>query len=897
MKILYKIIYVLAFLLFPLTVLAFEGGQVVLSQDIAPLQNESRTYEDAIHEYYEKVKLFDEKFPGNQIEEADLDLALKLAYPKMTDKDVSDQVPYIKAGVKIMRLGQSIYDKYKEMRLTPPEPVIQVEEADYDYGKIPAYVDSGSDKPLIIQDFKKVLNYGSDVRDFKAVEEHVKKQIEKASGGEFDEITGMLSQLDFKKLLYYGILYDNPFTGKKGIGSWVGKSPVKARLISKQTSIDSEGKIEAALHISVDEGYLIVKKSAQSHIPFTITFPETDNLEEPKVLWPLPQRFINYGKDADLFGYTGSFAIPVDLKVKEAHRSLELSTTIKFTLCGKNICQNEELKPLLKLNPGKGISSPVANFISLSRSYIPAASNPDLQIQKVLVDKNDSGQPQELRIILSTKATPQEVDVFVESKDNIAFSRPRISIDGNRIIARLQALDSQTDLNGRVFEITARVNAKTSLRQTHTAQEVSLFDVQSKELTLGIILLGFVGGFLLNLMPCVFPVLSLKLLFFTKFGGRNLDSVRFGFLFHVLGILTAFLFLAGLLITLKAFGHAIGWGMQFQNVGFLSAILFVLVIFMAQVWGIIEIKTPQFVSRIFYSKHYQDNFMHYLTGLFMVLLATPCTAPYLGTALGFALSGTYVDILVVMLAVGLGLALPYVLIAAVPELAFLVPAPGPWMNKLSRLMNLMLFLTILWLLSVLSAQTSWLVVLRFGFYLLGFLFILWFHKLLIEAAERQDAQAKIIARSKHIFNLICLFLSLSLFAAAFFDAHHQYKIKREYIRENQLEEMVDTKIISSALKNGQKVLLRIGADWCLTCKYNEFTVFKNPVVSEMLQNNQIVVIDVDWTNYNQEILEFMGKFGRKGLPFYIIFSPKVPGGMVLPEIVNEQDFRELLKNI
>ena len=187
-----------------------------------------------------------------------------------------------------------------------------------------------------------------------------------------------------------------------------------------------------------------------------------------------------------------------------------------------------------------------------------------------------------------------------------------------------------------------------------------------------------IGGLLLNFMPCVFPVLSLKLLSLTKFGARNASSVRRSFAFTLLGIWLSFALLAVVLAGLKRFGENVGWGMQFQNPWFVSLIFFAVLLFVAQIWGIVEISIPRFFCRTTDS---ENRLLHFLTGAFAVLMATPCTAPYLGTAIGFALAGNYVDIFVILGGVALGLSLPYLLLWLFPGLALILPPPGGWNTR------------------------------------------------------------------------------------------------------------------------------------------------------------------------------------------------------------------------
>lgn len=311
---------------------------------------------------------------------------------------------------------------------------------------------------------------------------------------------------------------------------------------------------------------------------------------------------------------------------------------------------------------------------------------------------------QVLTLTVDSPETIESFNIFVGNDAGLAFERPRVRIDGSRATVRLLPLDDKSDAEGKEFEITIEANRKYVLRQTLSPVRGNAPEPDRRNLLTAMFAAAVIGGLLLNFMPCVFPVLSLKLLSLTKFGARNVSSVRRSFAFTLLGIWLSFALLAVMLAGLKQLGENVGWGMQFQNPWFVSLIFFAVLLFVAQIWGIVEIRVPRFVSRTTDS---ENRLLHFLTGIFAVLMATPCTAPYLGTAIGFALAGNYVDIFVILGGVALGLSLPYLLLWLFPGLALILPPPGGWMKNVSRFMLFMLMLTLFWLLHIAASQSGW----------------------------------------------------------------------------------------------------------------------------------------------------------------------------------------------
>ena len=276
-------------------------------------------------------------------------------------------------------------------------------------------------------------------------------------------------------------------------------------------------------------------------------------------------------------------------------------------------------------------------------------------------------------------------------------------------------------------------------------------------------------------------------------------------------------------------------------------------------------------------------------------MSTPCTAPYLGTAVGFALAGTTVDIFAIFAGVATGLSLPYVLFWLFPHLAGILPPPGSWMQKVNGFMLLMLFLTIVWLLHIVNAQTNGWFVFRLAMYGILFWFLLWLRYLSL-TADLSTLPAETGQKAARLLASIFAGASLLLFAGAVADGHFAAERRLNKIEETRLSSTGD-KEIESYLKKGKTVLVTVGADWCLTCRYNDIMVFANPAVINNIKSRGVVVLNIDWTIRNADTLRFMKKYGRSGLPFYILFTPLVPDGLILPEILTERELNLLIDNL
>lgn len=894
-----KILYFIFFTCFFLNctaALASEGGEVILDLDAPGQEMHEITLESQINDVIEVGQYFDLNYPGNRINEDFIEDVRKF-FPNAGLQELYDKQALIRDGVKFYRFFRDTYNSVKEKMLIPEEPPLVVADKDYDTGYKEEYIETAPDQLAVIEDFKKVLSYGPDSRDYKAFEQkYIKDHAKDMPKDKLDRFAMMVKKLDWKKLPFYGVIFEDPFSGKDGMGKWVEADGVKLRAITAGSKTGKNKNMRGAVHFSLKDGYAVLALPSGEFSKPKIDFSGSENLESASVFYPFPERQVGEG-NSDLAVYTENFAIPVLFTMKDSAQPLKLNGAVKFTLCKTDGsgCQSMELKPGLILEPGDDFRSAVNNFVIQSFNNLPQTGSGDVELKEAVVDtEKDGGEV--LRLIFKQSAPVAKFDVFIDDASHLAFERPRVAINGDDIIARLIPLQKDAKLEGKEFDVTVRYGSNDSFRTKITAKESSWFDFMQNKLTVGIILLGILGGFILNFMPCVFPVLSIKLISLTKFGARSGNKTSKNFLLTVGGIFASFFVIAALLSLLKYLGYSIGWGMQFQSPSFLVLMIFVITLFMAQIWGLFDFRIPDKLNRFLTKRDENDNLVHFLTGILIVLMATPCTAPYLATAIGFALSGSVMDIFVIMMAVAFGLSIPYFLLLFIADITIYLPKPGPWMNKLNNFMILMLLLTLVWLFSILYAQAG--IAAAAWLFLFSFLFlaVVWFFNLLMRAIDLRPENEADKKRLRRFFRFIALSLCALLVLLSLWNTHRDFTERQEQELASK-ERVINYDEIAAYIRDDKIVIVSVGADWCLTCVYNDVSVFSKYRFKEMLRNEDVVMIDIDWTNYNAEVLDFMEKFGRKGLPFYVLFSKMIPDGMVLPEVLSETELLKIIRDI
>jgi thiol:disulfide interchange protein len=382
----------------------------------------------------------------------------------------------------------------------------------------------------------------------------------------------------------------------------------------------------------------------------------------------------------------------------------------------------------------------------------------------------------------------------------------------------------------------------------------------------GMLLLAVLGGLILNAMPCVLPVLSLKVFGLVRSAGHGRREVVSGALATAAGILVSFLALAFAAVAARAAGAAVGWGVQFQRPGFVAFLAVIVVLFSLNLWGLFEIPLPQRLARLGGSGPREGLAGHFSSGLFATLMATPCSAPFLGTAVGFALAQEAPVILAIFTAVGLGMALPYLLIAAAPGIARLFPRPGAWMETMRGVMGFLLAAAAVWLFYVLAAQVSpeQVAAIQLGLLALG-LFTWLQHRVATGKGLRRIAAGGMVAAVA-----ITLVAATSQGEAAGTRLAAQRSAASAKLIQWVAWDRSQAETLSS---QGQMVFVDVTADWCFTCKVNERLVLETPEVAKAFEEHGVVPMKADWTNRNDEIAKFLAEHGRYGIPFYLLYRP------------------------
>ena len=679
-----------------------------------------------------------------------------------------------------------------------------------------------------------------------------------------------------RKLLYLICLILSAFWApiSHAAGSEKFSNPaLTAKLISVEDGVaPNAGTLSLGLDLELADGWKAYWRSpGEVGFPPEIDWQGSENLAAAEIFWPAPERFTAFG--IENFGYHDRVVLPIQVLLESSGKPANLVANVTLLTCAK-ICVPHDFILNLVIPAGIGIDADAAKLITEFADKIPA----DPAVSDIVVT-SASLDADALIITASTPNAFQSPDVFPEMGYAFTFGKPdiRVSASGKELWAKLPLLARDDTITPLRVTLTDGARAVTAEPKWSTTAAKPPFELLRALPGLSQILtfaaFAFLGGLILNVMPCVLPVLSIKLASVLTHSDRPTNVVRGGFLMSALGVLTFMWALAAGVLILQTYGIRVGWGLQFQSPIFLTIMFMVLAIFAANLFGVFEISLPSRLQSGMANSGGRDGYVgDFATGAFAAVLATPCSAPFLGTAIAFALTGRAVDVVIIFTSLGLGLALPYLLFAARPEWISYLPKPGRWMVIVKWVLGLLLALTAFWLLWVLSSVAGRWVAIAILCLSLVFVFLAAFPS--FRALER-------------LSSLTAIAMAALLIAANFASEPIARPSSQNWIAFDRSE-------IPRLVSEGKTVFVDVTADWCLTCKANKALVLDRQPVVGLLRSDDVVTMQADWTRPDPKIARYLEANNRFGIPFNIVYGPNAPNGILLSEVLSTETIRTAL---
>lgn len=633
-------------------------------------------------------------------------------------------------------------------------------------------------------------------------------------------------------------------------------------VIPERNVIGNESEIFLVVRFNLDKDwhtYWINPGDSGDPASFNWDLPEGFNISKP--IWPTPE-LIPY-PPLTTFGYTDELKLLFKLSLPKQFDPInKFSVKSKWLVCA-DVCIPQEGKVNFVLSKGSNNDFSIQNvLISEVRSSIPKTLKQKIssKIQSGILTLNLSDIGSDIKNAYFFPFEENIIDYSFNQKLDINFDEIKLNIN-------LLKRNKVESLSGGVLK-TNTGNYEIELASDFIATESTL-NPEFISLSAAI-LFSLIGGLLLNLMPCVFPVISLKILNFINHSENKTQTSLHGFAFSS-GSILMFVLIGLSVVLLKGLGMDIGWGYQLQSPLVVSLLIF-LFIFLAGFF-LLNVNFLNSLLSIGSSGISTPSYMNsFGTGFLAVIVATPCTAPFMGSALGFAILQPGFSSFLIFLSLGIGFALPYILLSIFPSMLSLLPRPGIWMETFKQFMAFPMILTALWLVWVLSSQIDsfQLVLVLLGISLIVFFY--WLNQLKISS--------KIGLQFR---NVIYLAVLVSLF----------FTLPIQNASLQQDSNVFSDEELAKRLAKGP-VFLNFTADWCITCKVNERVALKTEETLKFFEKKNIFYLEADWTNKNELIAKKLASFGRSSIPLYIYYPDDKSVPIILPEILTESVIQDYL---
>ena len=669
--------------------------------------------------------------------------------------------------------------------------------------------------------------------------------------------------------------------------TYQGRELVKSELLA-DTSAIVPGKpftVGVLLHMA-PHWHTYWKFSGDAGLPSEIKWNLPTGWKVGEIQWPIPLKLKDPG-DIETYGYEDEVFLMQEITPPASldQSPVKLSADANWLVC-ERLCIPGSAKLDLTL-PTSTTSAPAnGELFARYRKLLPR-SKIDAQTSIEQLTRNGS----EISFVLANAdlAKHRFVDFYPLPDEKSVVGHPKVESRTGEVTFRVPFESGAPDrINGLIVAADSPTDEHRTgwyfLRDLPSA--TSPAPVPSRGL-LTFLLFGFIGGFILNLMPCVLPVISLKIFGFIQQAGQDRQKVLRSGLAFIAGIFVWFIGLGLLLIALKAAGHQITWAAQFTNPYFVLGLSVIVLVFALNLFGVFEISPPQAVMRIAGATG-EGNAGSFFQGVFATVLATPCTAPFLGTALGFAFTQSALIILAMFVAIATGMSAPYFLLSAQPAWLRFLPKPGLWMERVKQFMGFLLLATLLFLLYVLGAQRGYEALIWASAFLLIVSIACWMKGAFV--TPMASTTTKLIA-----FTAMSILLGVS---GLYFigDKFRSSSAATGAPLAGDWQPFTPERL-QSELDQNHSVFIDFTAAWCLTCKFNEKSVLESAAVREAFQRHGVIKIKADWTNGDPAITKLLQRFGRPGVPLYVLFHGKSKEPFVFPELLTKSIVLDKLETV
>lgn len=681
--------------------------------------------------------------------------------------------------------------------------------------------------------------------------------------------------------------------------NYQGKELVHASLVADTSAITAGKPFSVGLLLRMAPGWHTYWKYAgDAGLPTEIKWNLPTGWKVGEIQWPIPLKTIDPG-DIQTYGYQDEVLLIQQITPPASVDAspVKLSAQADWLVCEK-ICVPGNATVELELPTTTSAEPKNTDLFARYRKLLPQKF-PD---EQAAASWSRTGDDFHLKITSDQIVNYQSIDFFPVPQGTSVVGHPAVeSRTANEITFKVPTESADKNVSSMPGLIV--------FAQHENGNDRAAWEIGGGEITAGsqsgsapapaiappsrslatFLFFGFLGGFILNLMPCVLPVISLKIFGFIKHAGADRRAVFRNGIAFIAGIFVWFVGLAVLLIALKSAGHQITWAAQFTNPYFVLVLSVIVLVFALDLFGVFEISLPQAVMhRMLHSSTREGEAGSFFQGLFATALATPCTAPFLGTAIGFSFTQSPLIILLMFVAVAAGMSAPYFILSVQPGWMKFVPQPGPWMVHVKQFMGFLLIATLLFLIYVLGAQRGLDGAIWASCFLLVIAIVCWMKGAFVVPTAPAGKRG-----------FVLLLMLLLLLSSGYYFIGNRFRVATPDLVQMQQGDWqpFTPERLQTERDQGRAVFVDFTAAWCLTCKFNEKAVLENSEVREAFQRHNVVKLKADWTNGDPAITKLLQQFGRPGVPLYVLYPGKSEAPFVFPELLTKNILLDKLETI
>ena len=677
-----------------------------------------------------------------------------------------------------------------------------------------------------------------------------------------------------------------------------------AELVSGVTAVQPGQTIDVALRLQLDPHWHVYwKNPGDTGLALSINWEAPDGIQVGELEFPTPDKittppdFVSYGYEGQVFFLT-KVTIPEDFGVGQ---TLLLNADASWLAC-EQMCIPGGAKLALEL-PVSGESAEPSQWggaLAAARANLPKTPDGAVLTFEVLESTISASINWAGFNGIDTKSLyfyPEEEGLINSAAaQNFALTDSTLIVSMQKSEYHEGSVDRLSGVLSYEAGFAVAGDAKAIFLDSaiKPAADANAAYASGGESTIGFaqaLLFAFVGGMILNLMPCVFPILSIKVLGFVQQSGEDNKKVLAHGLTFAGGVLASFWALAGALIALRAGGESLGWGFQLQSPYFVGALLLIMFLLGLSLVGVFEIGTSAIgLAGKVKEEGYGGSFF---SGVLATAVATPCTGPFMGPALGFALTLSAFQSMTVFTFLALGMAVPYLTLSSFPKLIEKLPRPGAWMETFKQVMSFPMFATCIWLIWVMGAHVGndglimvlgGLLVVAIGAWVYG----RWSTPVKPVTTRRVSTIFAVVIAVIGVWMLMPSEEATSAVATEEAGGPDKHGV---------VWKSFSPELVASARQEGKPVFIDFTAKWCLTCKANKAVVFASDEVKNRFDELGFVMVKADWTKRNPVITDALEEFGRSGVPLYVLYDGKSDTPKILPELLNPGIVLDALEGI